>query len=155
MLFPTELVPRILDGTWLLGWKLIVIRLEVCLMEKPLEYLVLFLLDFMVSHPPSFPTQERLITFLTAAVHHKTIRWLSFYNFLQFFDHSLVNILLLSKGPWQRHSTTWYLWTHSSKIWYFPLVIMFPAMDLSEEKIKRRMPIVLKQALHLVVILLK
>ena len=50
-------------------------------MEKPLEYLVLFLLDFMVSHPPSFPTQERLITFLTAAVHHKTIRWLSFYNF--------------------------------------------------------------------------
>ena len=43
-------------------------------MEKPLEYLVLFLLDFMVSHPPSYPTQERLITFLTAAVHHKTIR---------------------------------------------------------------------------------
>ena len=45
-------------------------------MEKPLEYLVLFLLDFMVSLPPPsfFPTQERLITFLTAAVHHKTIR---------------------------------------------------------------------------------
>ena len=83
------------------------IRLEIdCnqargLSYRKTEYLVLFLLDFMVSQPPPsvFPTQERLITFLTAAVHHKTIRLVNFsYNFLQFFDHSLVNILLLSKA---------------------------------------------------------